>query len=193
MFLFFFLRWLRTNALRMLLRLIKKTQKLSIPVWAYFADMPASFVWQLIQPLMAKWYSFFLSCSASAHEHHRTCALTEHLLNCCSYQQSFPRLCNLFHAMQTLLQNVCFPHGFFCGLSLDVIQELKGQHYLCVADKEMRHLKTHSEFREIQFLSSGLEIVLGLVFQTWCGIPIYPFLIFTLRDLFLFRLLPSLS
>lgn len=123
---------------------------LKIPVWAFFADMPTPFVWQLIQPLMAQWYSFFLSCSASANEHHRTCALTEHLLHSCSYQQSFPRLCYLFHAMQTLLQNVCFPHGFFCGLSLDVIQELKGQHYLYVADKEMRQLKTHSEFRKIQ-------------------------------------------
>lgn len=124
--------------------------KLSITVWSYFADMPVPFVWQLNQPLMAKWYGFFLSCSASANEHHCTCALTEHLLNSCSYQQSFPRLCNLFHAVQALLQNVCFPHGFFCGLSLDVIQELKGQHYLCVADKKMRHLKTHSAFREIQ-------------------------------------------
>lgn len=84
-------------------------------------------------------------------------------------------------------QNVCFPPGFFCGLSLNVTQELKGQHYLYVADKEMRHLETDIFWiqKDSVSLSAVSGLVLGLAFQTFnMVLSVYAFLIFTLRASF---------
>lgn len=158
--------------------------------------MHARFVWKLLQSLIAQWYSFFHSCSASIPEHHHTCALHEHLLNSLSYHQCFPRLWDLFRAVQALLWNVCFPHGFVCGLSLNVIQEMKRQHCLSVTDKEMRHLKTDVFWiqKDSVSLSTDFGLVLGLVFHTWYGtFCLCLFLSLLLGLLFPFRLLPSLS